>query len=87
MGDTNRLGDAEAPTAAEYQTPTSIEIGEVARRNIYGLYSGPCAQRHSHPLAPVGQAAILAPTRPQHAMLPDKDCLGAADRWQIKPKP
>lgn len=87
MGDTNGLGDAEAPTAAEHQTPTSIEIDKVARRNIDGLHSGPCAQRHSHPLAPVGEAAILAPTRPHRAMLPDKPCLGAADRWQVKPKP
>ena len=87
MGGADGLGDAEAPTAAEHEAPTSFEVDEVSRRNIEGLHPGPCAQRHSHPLAPVHEAAILASTRPQLAMLTDKPCLGAADRWQAKPKP
>jgi hypothetical protein len=87
MGGADGLGDAEAPAAAEHEAPTSFEVDEVSRRNIEGLHPGPCAQRHSHPLAPVHEAAILASTRPQLAMLTDKPCLGAADRWQAKPKP
>jgi len=87
MGGANGLGDTKAPTAAEHETPTSVEIDKVARGNIDGLHPGPCAQRHSHPLAQVGEAAILAPRRPQLAVLPHKPCLGAADRRQVKPKP
>ena len=87
MGGANGLRDAETPTAAEHEAPTSVEIDKVARGNIDGLHPGPCAQRHSHPLALVGEAAILASRRPQLAILPDKPCLGATDRWQVKPKP
>jgi len=87
MGGANGLGDAEAPAAAEHQTPTSFEIGKVARGDIDGLHPGPCAQHHSHALAPVRETAILAATRPRLAMLPDKPRLGAADRWQVKPEP
>ena len=87
MGGANGLGDAEAPTAAEHEAPTSIEIDKVARRHIDGLHPGPCAQHHSHALAPVREAAILAPTRPRLAMLPDEPRLGAADRRQVKPEP
>ena len=87
MGGANGLGDAETPAAAEHQAPTSIEIDKVARGNIDGLHPGPCAKHHSHPLAPVREAAILAPTRPRLPMPPDKPRLGATDRWQVKPEP
>ena len=87
MGGADRLGEAEAPAAAEHEAPTSFEIDKVARGNIDGLYPGPCAQDHSHPLALVNEAAILAPTRSQLAVFPDKPCLGAADRRQVKPEP
>jgi hypothetical protein len=87
MGGANGLGDAKAPAAAEHQTPASIEIDKVARGDIDGLNPGPCAQHYSHPLAPRREAAIVAPTRPRLAMLPEEPCLGAADRWQVKPEP
>ena len=87
MGGAERFGDAEAPAAAEHQTPTSIEIDKVARGDIDRLHPGPGAQHHAHPLAPVREAAIPAPTRPRLAMLPHKPCLGAADRRQVKPEP
>jgi len=87
MGGAKRFGDAEAPAAAKDQTPASIEIDKVARGDIDGLHPGPCTQHHSHPLAPVGKAAILAPIRPRLAMLPHKPRLGAADRWEVKPEP
>jgi len=43
MGGANGLGDAEAPTAAEHETPSSIDIDKVARGNIDGLHPAPCA--------------------------------------------
>jgi hypothetical protein len=87
MGGAKGLGDAESPTTAEHETPASIKIDKMARGDIDGLHPGPCAQRHSHPFAPVGEAAIPAPRRPRLPMRPDKPRLGAADRRQVKPEP